>query len=222
MRCYTFPMTRRLAISTIAGLFALLGLTACGSAVSGPSTPRPPTLTERAEKANHPENIRDTIRGASPADETYDLPRSLQDEGTVIVLWYGKTYYSTNESAAVVYKENDGRLIPVRSCPLYAEDIYEAGEDENDSYWGDAEDVWGSDDDIWGDSADMWDTGNSTWERRPISESIDSLTTRIHCETEEEARRAGHRRPMLLVYGTSSGFLGMGEGDETVRGFGYK
>ena len=62
----------------------------------------------------------------------------------------------------------------------------------------------------------------SKGDRHPISNSIDSQTTSIRCETNQEAASRGRPNPMLIVKGRSGGMLGsnLGKGNEVSREFG--
>lgn len=161
------------------GSAVILSLTACGSTTDTP-------LAQQAAAATYPPDIAAAIDGAVIADETYDIPERVQDEGTVIILWYGGGFGSGN-SAAVVYRKNDGRLIPLRACPLPATDIYDSRKNAD---------------------------------HHRITNAIDDRTVSVRCETKEAATHRGRPNPMLIIRGTSSGFLGIGEGDETYREFG--
>lgn len=105
-----------------AGVMLVAFVVAIFSAL-GPRSPELESITATAAAASHPPEIASAISGMIVADETLDIPRSVQRDGTVIVLWVDHNMFSSR-AAAVVYEEKDGRLYALRFCPLPKSDVY--------------------------------------------------------------------------------------------------
>ncbi len=102
-------------------ILAVFLLTGCDEETETP-------LQKLARNAVYPSSMQPIIQNAQIADETYQIPENLRDEnGLVLILWKG----GSDNSAVIVYKRNDGRLIPLRYCPIVEDDIYKSGKNSH-------------------------------------------------------------------------------------------
>ena len=128
---YAKPFSRNLkAKGTSIKTASLTAAVIAGAALLSACGQNEEPLAQQARAAQYPSEIASVIEGMDVADETFDIPKRVQEEGTVIVLWRENDLFA-NDGAAVVYRYNSGTLVPLRVCPLPGTDIYDSGKNED-------------------------------------------------------------------------------------------